>query len=111
VETVAGPVDVGVRVETELLAETIEVTIVVPFLLGEIVATEDATGAVVVALLGAETTPFPAPSEGVRPPDWAAVVAALDADAAADADADADAEADADIEAEAEAADEEVTTD
>ena len=68
-DAVAGPVEVGEPVETEPLPETIEVTIEVPLLLDEIVATEDATGAVVVALLTEEITPFPAPSEGVRPPD------------------------------------------
>jgi hypothetical protein len=68
-EAVARPVEVGELVETDPLPETTEVTIVLLLLLDEIVATEDATGAVVVALLTEETTPFPAPSEGVRPPD------------------------------------------
>lgn len=68
-EAVAGPVDVGELVETEPLLETTEVTMVVPLLLDEIVATEDATGAVVIALLTEETTPFPPPSDGVSPPD------------------------------------------
>jgi len=68
-EAVAGPVEVGEPVEIEPLLETTDVTIVVLLPLDEIVATEDATGAVVVALLTEEITPFPAPSEGERPPD------------------------------------------
>jgi hypothetical protein len=60
-ETAAGPVEVGELVETEPLLETTEVIIVVLLLLDEIVATEDATGAVVVALFTEETTPFPPP--------------------------------------------------
>ena len=91
-ETVAGPVEVGEPEETEPLLETTEVTIVVLFLLDEIVATEDATGAVVVALLTEETTPLPPPWEGVRPPDWTAEVAAVDAEAKTDAEADGDAD-------------------
>jgi len=60
-EAVPGPVEVGELVETEPLPETTEVTIVVLLLWDEIVATEDATGAVVVALLTEETRPFPPP--------------------------------------------------
>jgi hypothetical protein len=82
VEAAVGPVEAEEPVETEPLPETTEVTIVVPLLLDEIVATEDATGAVVVALLTEETTPFPPPSEGERPPDWVAV----DAEAITDAE-------------------------
>ena len=61
VEAVARPVEVGEPVEIEPLPEITEVTIVVLLLLDEIVATEDATGAVVVALLTEEITPFPPP--------------------------------------------------
>lgn len=69
-ETAVRPLEVpeGPAVETVPLPETTEVT-KVELLLEEIVATEDATGAVVVALFTEETTPFPPPWEGVRPPD------------------------------------------
>lgn len=69
-EAVAGPVlvDLGVPVATvPLPLDPTEVTRVL-LLFEEIVATEEATGAVVVALTAEETTPFPLPWPGVRPP-------------------------------------------
>lgn len=61
-ETVDEPVEVldGVDVDTVPLPEITDVT-KVELLLDERVATDDATGAIVVALFTEETTPFPAP--------------------------------------------------
>jgi hypothetical protein len=57
------------ELEPDPLPGTIEVTIVALLPLpAEIVATEEATGAAVVTLMTDETTPFPPPMEGDRPP-------------------------------------------